>query len=119
MPLLADLRRLPAPTDQSVLATNVRTRDGKRPSFADDTASWFIIPLREIVVIELPADVLEIAPEPDQPADAGGRRRTARPSADPPPAPVAELEQSPLPEADLDLSPIEPDEDLLARIRQL
>jgi hypothetical protein len=59
LPLLADLRAVPQPRDLSLIATNVRTRDGKRPSFAEDPSGWFLIPLREVVVIELPAHALD------------------------------------------------------------
>ena len=47
LPLLVDLHAPPAAGDVSLLATNVRTRDGKRPTFAENTDSWFVIPLRE------------------------------------------------------------------------
>jgi hypothetical protein len=102
LPLVADLRALPAPADLSVLATNVRTRDGKRPSFADATDSWFVIPLREVLVIELPqAAMVELTHES---VDQASER-----------PPAVEME----PAAEPDTSPLETDETLLARIRAL
>jgi hypothetical protein len=109
LPLVADLRAVPGATDQSVLATNVRSRDGKRPSFADASDSWFVIPLREVLVIELPAAALEAAEEtlasPPPPVRSKGRQAAAEPAL--------ELESGE------DLGALEPDEALLARIREL
>ncbi|CAN5664075.1 hypothetical protein BH23CHL7_BH23CHL7_14650 [soil metagenome] len=121
LPLLADLRDLPGPADQSLLATNVRTRDGKRPSFADAIDSWFLVPLREVLAIELPSNLLELLAEGEDPPVAVTRStaqaRTEAPTpVDPEPdlAPL-EAELAPL---ELDEGPVEPDADLLARIRQ-
>lgn len=110
LPLLVDLRQLPGPHDLSVLATNVRTRDGKRPSFAEETGSWFLFPLRDVMVIELPPDVLE-TPADGAPSPAASQRDGA--TADDHAAPHE------APENEVDSGPIEPDEDLLARIRDL
>jgi hypothetical protein len=113
LPMVADLRAVPAPTDLTMLVTNLRTRDGKRPSFADSSESWFVLPLREVMAIELPPGALEA----DQPAGATpppihlgppATADAALTAATPPALPV-------LP----DVTPLEPDEELLARIRQL
>jgi hypothetical protein len=107
LPLMGDLRELPGPADLNVLATNLRTKDGKRPTFADSSDAWFLIPLREVLVIELPSDVLDLPL--DEPATEG--RLSARSSAAERPAEPLD----PLP----DTSPLETDEALLARIRDL
>jgi hypothetical protein len=110
LPLLVDLHGLPGPQDQSLLATNVRTRDGKRPSFAEATDSWFLFPIRELMVMELPTGVLEAGHEASEPLPA--RLAGAPDLRSLPPAPDAR-------EPEADTSPLEPDEDLLARIRDL
>ncbi len=93
MPLLVDLVEMPGPGDRSVRCTNVRTLDGKRPSFVHERTSTFILPLATIKVIEAPAA------EGEQPylSEEHGRGRTV-------PPPVIDEE---------------PDEDLLARIRSV
>jgi hypothetical protein len=106
LPLKVDLPAMPKASDVSVLCTNVRTMDNKRPSFIDDSASWFLIPVAAVSFIELPRDALaEAELEPSEPIMLGG---PAQPDA-PEPKPV---EESP------GLA-LETDEDLLARIRQL
>lgn len=104
---MGDLRELPGSTDLNVLATNLRTKDGKRPSFADSSDRWFVIPLREVLVIELPADALDMPG--NEPATEG--RFTGRAEI------VRELSEPLDPAADT--SPLETDEALLARIRDL
>lgn len=94
LPLLVDLYELPGPTDLSVRCTNVRTVDGKRPSFVHDRASTFVFPLSVVRMIEAPAAVT-----------GESALVTLEPAQDEltPPAPLDE----------------EPDEDLLARIRSV
>ena len=98
LPLLVDLLEAPSPTAQIVRCTNVRTVDGKRPSFVHDSKSTFVFPWHLIRLIEVPA-----GPAAAQAAD----KRVAL-SDQPEPAPPA---PEPLNE--------EPDEDLLARIRSI
>jgi hypothetical protein len=127
LPLVADLRNLPDPSDQSVLATNVRTRDGKRPSFADDTESWFLIPLREVLAIELPSSLFDKSDEAAHapPTAAGARPTVPAPASVDPDDAVIPLAAGPgslelgTGALELDDGPLEPDEELLARIRQL
>jgi len=101
LPVVADLEALPEPTDVLVRCTNVRTVDGKRPSFVHDRNGTFIFPIAMIRLIEAPAD------GDAQPASAGDQPRV---EAAPASAPAAE------PQVALDE---EPDEDLLARIRSI
>ena len=102
-PILADLVALPASTDRSIRCTNVRTVDGKRPSFMHDKNSIFVFPLATIRMIEVPA---QVAPSTD----------TALVTIDAP-------EDQPVAEEGLAKPPStwdeEPDEDLLARVRSV
>ena len=69
-PLLADLFSVPAASDVAVLCTNLRTLNGKRPVFADDSASIFLFPLVHLRFIEmLPGTV-------DADGELVGRRRS-------------------------------------------
>jgi hypothetical protein len=53
-PLLADLFDLPATSDLVLRCTNLRSMNGKRPVFADDSASVFYFPVIHIRFIEIP-----------------------------------------------------------------
>jgi hypothetical protein len=98
LPILVDLLEEPLPTAQSVRCTNVRTVDGKRPSFVQDPKSTFVFPWHLIRLMEVPAE-----PTADQAAD---KRVATTTQPEPPPPPVEPLDE-------------EPDADLLARIRSV
>ena len=98
-PLLADLYDMPGATDISLVCTNVRMLDGKKPLFIDHTGSSFVFPYLHIRFIEILADAATGLPE--QPID---ERETGL-------ADTAEAEET---EADLEL-----DEDFLRRIRDV
>jgi hypothetical protein len=98
LPLLVDMDELPAGTDRVVRCTNVRTVDGKRPQFVHDRNSTFIFPLAVIRLIEAPAYSENTALAV---AEMAG--------------PIDETAVLPEVVAHDD----EPDEDLLARIRQI
>ncbi len=98
-PLLADLYDMPGATDVSLVCTNVRMLDGKKPLFIDHTSSAFVFPYLHIRFIEIPAGAATGLP--DQPP---GDRDTAAVDAD-------KAEES---DADLEL-----DEDFLKRIRDV
>jgi hypothetical protein len=53
-PLIADLFDLPAPGDTTVRLTNLRSLDGKRPVFVDDSKSVFLFPYHRVSFIEVP-----------------------------------------------------------------
>jgi hypothetical protein len=89
-PLLADLPELPTPRDVSLLCTNVRTLNRKRPVFIDQIESTFVFPYTQIRFVEIPGD--------------------RGPRADTPPALRAASDEP----DDIDL-----DEDLLRRVREL
>ena len=94
LPIVADLDDLPSGGDRSIRCTNVRTVDGKRPSFIHDRHSTFVFPMSVIRLIEAPAS--------DSATAADMAHAEPKPIALPPPAPDEE-----------------PDEDLLARIRSV
>ncbi len=94
-PLLADLFAMPTAADQTIRCTNLRTLAGKRPVFADDSASIFVFPYTHIRFVEIP------------PGSEGA-------PALPPETTTATEESAEEPEADLEL-----DEDFLRRIREV
>ena len=53
-PVVADLFEFPTARDVAVVCTNMRTQDGKRPVFIDQSDSIFVIPLAYVRFIELP-----------------------------------------------------------------
>jgi hypothetical protein len=97
LPVVADLKALPATGDANLLCTNLRTADGKVPTFIDDRNSWFVIPLLTVRFLEVPRASMVEAGE-----------------SEPEPELVVEDGQAVGEEA-----PSDPDPDLLARIRNL
>ncbi len=98
-PMLADLFEAPSPGDVGLRCTNLRTLNGKRPVFVDDSASIFFFPYLHIRFVEIPCGAVSgsapaLALEVSDAADA------------PPPAPEAEPD-------------LEIDEDFLRRIREV
>ena len=105
-PLLADLFELPTAGDINLRCTNLRTLDGKRPIFVDDSWSVFVFPYVFIRFVEVPPAAVagtELADQMPVPAAAGaGRNGTSA-------APLEALEEGEL----------EIDEDFLRRIREV
>ena len=102
-PLLADLFELPTPTDVALRLTNLRSLDGKRPIFVDDSKSVFLFPYHRISFVEIPPQAMagtEIASDVSVPVGAG----------------VAA--QLPV-QRDTDDDELEIDEDFLRRIREV
>ena len=102
-PMLADLFELPTTEDVAVRCTNLRTMNGKRPVFADDSASVFFFPMIHIRFIEVPPGAMAGAGDVD----------IAMPTPRPLPA-SNQLDAGPI-EDDADL---EIDEDFLRRVRE-
>ena len=98
-PLLADLYDMPATADISLVCTNVRMLDGKKPIFVDHSSSTFVFPYLHIRFIEILAGAATGLP--DQPAEEPSAAVDV-------PVPADEAE------ADLEL-----DEDFLRRIRDV
>ncbi len=69
-PLVADLFELPNAGDVGLRCTNLRSLDGKRPIFVDDSASIFFFPYHRMSFLEVPArsaagtDLGDMAPVP-------------------------------------------------------
>jgi hypothetical protein len=58
-PLLADLYQMPTSTDVSLVCTNVRALDGKKPIFIDHTDSTFFFPYLHLRFLEIPAGEMQ------------------------------------------------------------
>jgi hypothetical protein len=102
-PLLADLFDLPSPTDIALRLTNLRSLDGKKPIFVDDSNSVFLFPYHRITFVEIP-------PQAVAGTDLG----------DAMPVPVAAGAHAQLPaQVDGDDAELEIDEDFLRRIREV
>ncbi len=101
-PLMADLFEAPSPGDIVLRCTNLRTNDGKRPVFIEDSQSVFFFPYLHIRFVEMPAGSLN-GSDPSFALDLGNEILTL-------PAPASEPE----PEPDLEI-----DEDFLRRIREV
>ena len=89
-PLLVDLLEEPKAGDLTVVCTNVKTVDGKRPVFIDFSSSTFVFPMAMVRFVEIPRD-----------ADESERAKSA--------GAAAEAEEA----EDLEI-----DEDFLRRVRE-
>jgi hypothetical protein len=98
-PLLADLYEMPTAADVSLVCTNIRMLDGKKPIFIDHSTSVFVFPYLNVRFIEILASAATGITGTGGDADAVAADQTAE-----------EAE----PEADLEL-----DEDFLRRIRDV
>jgi hypothetical protein len=100
-PMLADLFELPAAADVGLRCTNLRTMNGKRPVFVDDSASVFFFPYLHIRFVEIPPAA--VAGELDLPVPVAASAGHAGAAAA-----EAEAEEE-----------LEIDEDFLRRIREV
>jgi hypothetical protein len=99
-PLLADLYEMPTSGDVSLVCTNIRMLDGKKPVFIDHSTSVFVFPYATIRFLEIMAgSATGLASDGDDlvPVESSNGHATA-----------------PIEEADLEL-----DEDFLRRIREV
>ena len=104
-PLVADLYDMPTASDVSLVCTNIRMLDGKKPVFVDHSGSVFVFPYQTIRFLELMAGSVEgMTSESDELVAVGGNGASPN-GVDPAAA-----------EADADL---ELDEDFLRRIREV
>ena len=71
-PVVADVAENPKPGDVTLICTNVRTLDGRRPVFIDRSDSTFVFPYAGIRFVEIPSTVAgareaePVAAEPDE-----------------------------------------------------
>jgi hypothetical protein len=98
-PLLADLYEMPTAADVSLVCTNIRMLDGKKPIFIDHSTSVFVFPYLNVRFIEILASAAT--------GMSGSGGEVDGTTAD---QPAEDAE----PEADLEL-----DEDFLRRIRDV
>jgi hypothetical protein len=54
-PVVADVPEEPRPGDVSLICTNVKTLDGRRPVFIDQSDSTFVFPYAGIRFVEIPS----------------------------------------------------------------
>lgn len=101
-PMLADLFELPASGDVGLRCTNLRSMNGKRPVFVDDSGSVFFFPYLHIRFVEIPPAA--VAGELDLPVPVAASVRHGGAA----PAPATEVEEE-----------LEIDEDFLRRIREV
>ena len=95
--MLADLFEAPSPGDVGLRCTNLRTMNGSRPIFVDDSASMFFFPYIHMRFVEIPAMSV---------TGTDSSLALAIPQAQPAPEPEPEPE-------------LEIDEDFLRRIREV
>ena len=103
-PLLADLYQMPVTADVSLVCTNVRGLDGKKPVFVDHSSSVFVFPYLHVRFIEIMADSATGLPT----SNGDGAVALTGPDANGVPDTDADAD------ADLEL-----DEDFLRRIREV
>jgi hypothetical protein len=101
-PLLADLYQMPTTADVSLVCTNVRNLDGKKPVFVDHSSSVFVFPYLHVRFIEIMAETATGLPT----SNGDGVVALTGPEADGEP------------DADAD-GDLELDEDFLRRIREV
>jgi len=109
-PLLADLYDMPTSADVSLICTNVRMLDGKKPIFVDHSGSVFVFPYQTIRFLELTAgsvDGFEAGDGPLAAVSAGGNGTNGTNGAA-----ADAVDAEPEPELELD-------EDFLRRIREV
>jgi hypothetical protein len=124
-PMKADIESLPTAADAGLLCTNLRTTEGRKPLSTEFLDSVYLIPFGVVRFIEIPRQSIDTAAPglaPRQiPADAltaGGDTVVVTP---PPPSgalPMSPADPPEPAEEDVKLEDLEPDADLLRRIRE-
>jgi hypothetical protein len=122
LPMKADIESLPRAADAGLLCTNLRTLEGKKPLSTEYLDSVFLLPYNFIRFIEIPQESIHAAgldadlPQrrPELPASAGTIPDPGHVIVTPAPAGMAEPEPPPPDEA---IEHLEPDAELLRRIR--
>ncbi len=123
LPLKADIEALPTAADAGLLCTNLRTLEGRKPISTEYLDSVFLIPYNIIRFIEIPRASIDQAGlstdlpiRPAQlPAEASAVGEHPAVIITPPPAEAWPTETAPEEEA---LEHLEPDAELLRRIRE-
>jgi hypothetical protein len=123
LPMKADIESLPTAADAGLLCTNLRTMEGRKPLSTDLLDSVFLMPYNVIRFIEIPRASIheagiadDLPPSPvELPAEAEAVPAGANVIVTPPPQGSAEPDPAATDEA---IERLEPDEDLLRRIRE-
>jgi hypothetical protein len=122
LPMKADIESLPTAADAGLLCTNLRTLEGRKPLSTEFLDSVFLIPYNIIRFIEIPRAAIHEAgldddlPAPvELPAEATAVPEGAPIIVTPPPA-AAPVEGGST--EDEELEHLEPDAELLRRIRE-
>jgi len=121
LPMKADIESLPTAADAGLLCTNLRTMEGRKPLSTEFLDSVFLVPYNMIRFIEIPRESIgQATPSAERhhapaqlPAEAAAAPEGSVIVTPPPRAP----EPEPEPE-DIALEHLEPDADLLRRIRE-
>mgnify|MGYP001818575196 FL=1 len=121
LPMKADIEALPTANDVGLLCTNLRTLEGRKPISTEFLDSVFLIPYNIIRFIEIPRAAIhesgldvDLPPAPAElPAAATAVPTGTNVIVTPPPP-----EAAPAPAVDDGLEHIEPDAELLRRIRE-
>jgi len=111
-PMMADLFALPAATDVALVCTNLRSMNGTRPVFIDDTASYFVFPFVHVRFLEVPPRSMVEAQAAGRPMTGDATGGMPTPELPELPALTASAEKEA--EAELEI-----DEDFLQRIRDV
>jgi hypothetical protein len=125
-PMKADIESLPTAADAGLLCTNLRTLEGRKPLSTEYLDSVFLIPYNIIRFIEIPRASIEQAGRgtdlpirPVQlPAEATAVGEHPSVIITPPPAEAWPAEAAPEEEQGEALEHLEPDAELLRRIRE-
>lgn len=121
LPMKADIESLPTAADAGLLCTNLRTSEGRKPLSTEYLDSVFLIPFTVVRFIEIPRESIDMA----NPAGAPRQIPAGETDAAAPPAVIMapprfesprEEPAEPAPE-DVALEDLEPDAELLRRIR--
>ena len=120
LPLKADIESLPTAADAGLLCTNLRTMEGRKPNSTEFLDSVFLVPYNMIRFLEIPRDAItqaglgaDLPIFPAQlPAEAAAAPEGSVIVTPPPKRPT-----EPEPE-DVALERLEPDAELLRRIRE-
>jgi hypothetical protein len=101
-PLMCDIEKLPTALDACLVCTNLRFIDGRKPAFIDRSESWFLIPLSIVRLIEIRQGAIHAADTAAVPALGAGE---------------ALGDEEGDPDTDEPGDAVDPEEELLRRIR--
>ncbi len=122
MPMKADIESLPTAADAGLLCTNLRTLEGRKPISTEYLDSVFLLPYHAIRFIEVPRSAIHAAGldhdlpsgPVELPAEAGAVPQGAHVIVTPAPRTTSEPQAA----DDEALERLEPDAELLRRIRE-